>query len=194
MKKLIKLFLMLVVACMTFSTSFADEQANVTHDDIVALYNANKLQDAYMLISQVPEANRDAELWLILANITQDYGKDIDAMFLLQKSATVDPTYYKAYYNMGNLYFKDNKLSKAIENYNLAIKYNKTFAYSYYNLGCCYLKDSDFRRAKSCFQKSIHLKNNEPMFYYNLAVAYKKMNNEKQSKHALQAYDSLVKS
>ena len=191
LKKYIFVLLLFLFAALP---SFSAEDYNAVKKDVIALYNSNKLQDAYLLIAKVPEEERDAQLWLILANITQDYGKELDAIFLLQKAIAVNPTYQKAYYNLGNLYLKDQKIVKAINNYELAIKYDKTFAYAYYNLGICYLKDNQYGKAKSNFLKAIQLKPTEPNFYYNLALTYKKMNKPKMAEKALKSYNSLTQS
>lgn len=160
--------------------------------EIIALYNANKLQEAYQMVAKIPEEERDAEMWLLIANITQDYNKELDSFFLLQKAIEKDPKFFKAYYNLANLYMNDNKLTKAIENFNLSIKYNKNFAYAYYNLGCCYLKLNDYKKAKSYFAKAIQIKNTEPSFHYNLALVYKKLNNKKEAEKALNNYNKLL--
>lgn len=193
MKRYLNLVFVVFTLFVCCSICIAAENQQPDKQSIIALYNSNKLQEAYQLIASVPEEKRDAEMWLILANITQDYDKTIDSVFLLQKALEVDPQYYKAYYNLGLLYLNDNKLTKAIENFENALKYNKEFPYAYYNLGCCYLKDAEFRKAKNYFLKAIKIKSDEPSFYYNLALAYKKMNNEKMAQKALDAYNSLTK-
>ena len=192
MNKFLKLLLIISVL-INFSNLavFADENLDVQKKEIVALYNANKLEDAYRLIAQVDETKRDAELWLILSNITQDYGNSDDSIGFLTKSIQKDPKYYKAYYNLGNIYFEQNKVVKAIENYKLALKYNKEMPFIYYNLGCAYLKDAQFAKAKTNFMKAISLKNNEKDFYYNLALTYKKMGKDKQAQKALDLYNQL---
>lgn len=193
MRLVLKIFILFALILGTISVSFSQESNLPSKADIIALYNSNKLQDAYELISQIPEENRDAELWLLLANITQDYGKDIDSVFLLRKAISVDPGYYKAYYNLGNVYFKDGKTLKAIENYELTLKYNRNFHPAYYNLGCCYFNDKQYGKAKSNFLKAIKLKGTEPNYYYNLALTYKQMNNKKQAQKTLDIYDNLSK-
>lgn len=185
--------LFLIILFFGVSYPCFSEESLPSKAEIIALYSANKLEDAYQLIAKIPEPERDAEMWLLLANITQDYGKLDDAVLLLQKSIEKDSTYYKPYYNLANIYFEKNKIVSAIENNQLAIKYNKEFPYAYYNLGCCYLKDAEFRKAKTNFMKAISLKNNEPSFYYNLALTYKKMGNEKQAKKFFDVYNSLKK-
>ncbi len=193
MKIIFRQILIILFLITAILPSFAADDYTVMKKDIIALYNSNNLQDAYLLIAKVPEEQRDADLWLILANITQDYDKELDSIFLLQKAIAVDPTYYKGYYNLGNLYLKDNKIVKAINNYELAIKYNKEFPYSYYNLGICHYKDGNYSKAKFNFLKAIKLKPTEQNFYYNLALTYKKMNNKKMAEKALMSYNALSK-
>lgn len=192
MKKIIRIFFIL---CLIFTFAnqnvFAEDDFAVQKKEIVALYNANKLEDAYRLIANIDENKRDAELWLLLANITQDYGNPDDSIQFLDKSIQKDVKFYKAYYNLGNIYLEKNKVVKAIENYKLAVKYNKEFAYGYYNLGCAYMKDAQFSKAKSSFSKAISIKNNEKDFYYNLALAYKKTGNDKKAQKALIYYNQL---
>lgn len=192
MKKFFRiLILILVFFCANFV--LAEDGLVAQKKEAVALYNANKLEDAYQMIAKIPEENRDSEMWLLLANITEDYNNDIDAFFLLKKSLEKDPKYYKAYYNLGNLYMKDNRISKAIENFQLAAKYNKTFAYAYYNIGCCYYKSTDYKKAKAYFEKAVKLKTDSPDFYYNLALTYKKLHNDKLASKALDYYNNLQK-
>lgn len=192
MKKILKV---LILTLFVFNASFvfADDNLAAQKREIVALYNANKLEDAYQTIAKIPEEKRDAEMWLLLANITEDYDNGIDAFFLLQKAIEKDPKYYKAYYNLGNLYMKDGRIGKAIENFQLATKYNKNFSYAYYNIGCCYYKSTDYKRAKVYFEKAIKLKSDNPDFYYNLALTCKKLHNEKSANKALECYNHLQK-
>ena len=160
--------------------------------NIKVLYNANKLKEAYSLILHMDEEIRDAEIWLLAANITQDYGRDLDAVYLLQKSISTDPKYYKAYYNLGNIYLKDNKFNSAILNYKKAVKCNNAFAYGWYNLGNTYFSLDEFGKAKSAYLKAISIKDNEPDFYYNLALTYKKLNKNKQAQKVLDKYNMLT--
>jgi len=103
-----------------------------------------------------------------------------------------DSTYYKAYYNLGNLYLADDKFNMAIEQYKMASKYCPANAYIFYNLGCAYIKSGDLRKAKSAFIRAIELKNNVADFHYNMAYVYKKLGKEKQAKIYLDNYNKLT--
>ena len=143
-------------------------------------------------ISKIPEENRDADIWLLAANITQDYGRDIDSIFLLQKTISVAPENYKAYYNLGTLYLRDKKYNSAITNLNLCLKYNKEFSHAWNNLGLAYYELEEYSKAKKAFMRAISYKTTEPDFYYNLAVTYKKLNKKKQAEKMLKIYNTLI--
>ena len=159
---------------------------------IVFLYNTNKLKEAYQLISQIPEEERDGKIWLMAANITQDYGRNLDAEFLLQKAISVEPKNYKLYYNLGNLYFGQNKYNAAVAEYKASLKYNKEFSHAWNNLGLAYFHLDEYKKAKAAFMRAISLQSTNADFYYNLACTYKKLNNKKQAEKMLGIYNTMT--
>lgn len=192
MKKI--LFLILAVSFI-FSSQIcfaAEEDYDVMKKEVVVLYNTNRVKEAYQLISKIPEDKRDSEIWLLAANITEDYGRDLDASYLLEKAISVDPTNFKAYYNLGNLQLKGNKYYSAIASYNKCLKIKKDFPYAWYNLGNAYLAIDDYSRAKSAFMRAVSFLNTEPNFYYNLAFTYKKLKKDKQAQKMLEIYNTLI--
>lgn len=192
-KKLLKIIIGLFLALSAFSPyCIAQDEPLSLKEQGLILYNTNNIEEAYKVLSKIPEAEKDAQTWLLLANIAQDYGKDLDAIFLLQKAIQKDPCFYRAYYNLGNLYFKDEKIYMAIGMYQKAIKYNEDFAYAYFNLGNCYLAQKKYSQAKYNFNKAINLKNDEPDFYYNMAFLHKEMKKDKQAQVYLNIYNTLM--
>lgn len=156
------------------------------------IYNTNNIEEAYKIVSSIPENERDSEVWFLLANISQDLNEDEDAVFYLQKAILEDENNDKAYYNLGNLYLSHDKNYKAIKMYNEAIKLRKNFAPYYFNLGCAFLKVEDYKKAKSNFSKAVFLNENEPNYRYNLAYTYKLMGHKKQAQKELDAYNKLI--
>lgn len=157
----------------------------------ILLYSQNELTESYRTFSKIPEKERDAEVYLLMANIFQDTGKPIEAIYHLKKATQLDPKYYKAYYNLGNLYLEDNKLLSAVENYKKTIKLNPNFPYAYYNLGICYHNMFEYKKAKKNFVTAMTKKPNDPNFYYNLSLTYEKLNNPKKAKEAMDTYIKL---
>lgn len=157
-----------------------------------AVYNTNNLEEAYKIVSTIPEAERDSEIWFMLANISQDLNQDEDAVFYLQKAILTDKANDKAYYNLGNLYLSRNQVNSAIKMYKNAIYIKKDFAPYHYNLGCAYMQTEDYKNAKSQFSKAVFLKENEPNYRYNLALTYKLLGNTKKAQKELDIYNKLT--
>ncbi len=192
MKRIIKTTLIILFMLFGASFSFA-KNIDETKQEILALYSANHLQEAYEMISALTEEERDYELWYILGNISQDFNNDTNAIFFLQKSTILKPDFDKAHYNLGNIYLKEKRYNSAVEEYKVATKIKKDFPYYWYNMGCAYLGLKDYAQAKTAFNKAIKLKGNDANFYYNLAFAYKNLSNEKKAQENLDIYNKMVK-
>ena len=167
-------------------------QVNDIREQAKFLYNSNKLDEAQQLFNKIPDGEKISDDWLFLANIAQDREKLLDAVFLLKKAIAADDNNYKAHYNLGNLYYYDNKINMAISEYKKVLKIKKDFAYAYYNKGCCYLKKESWFNARYEFGLAIKANPNEPAFYYNLAYTYKMMKKDKKAQEALEMYNKLM--
>ena len=125
--------------------------ANDLREQAKFLYNSNKLNESLELFSKIPDTEKISDDWLFLANIAQDNNKEIDAVFFLKKAIQADDKNYKAHYNLGNIYFSDNKINMALNEYRKVLRIKKDYAYAYNNKGCCYLKK------KSCTMQDMNL-------------------------------------
>lgn len=161
-------------------------------DQAKLLYNANKTDEAVKLFNSIPDSEKVSDDWLILANISQDKDKIVDAVFYLKKAIQADDKNYKAHYNLGNLYYYDKKYNMALNEYRKVLRIKKDFAYAYYNKGCCYLKKKSWFNAKYEFGLAIKANPDEPSFYYNLAYTYKMMKKDKKAQEALEMYNKLM--
>lgn len=194
MKKILLITIFTIFSFLSSSICFADELSlDEQKKNIIAVYNSNNIEEAYKMIMQIKNTDRDAELWFLLANITQDKNKEESAIFFFKKAISKNPEYDKAHYNLANIYLKQNKFNSAINEYKLAIKYKKDYPYYYYNLGCAYLAQKSYNEAKNSFKKAIRLKNDEPSFYYNLALVNKELNKINEAEKALEEYNKLKK-
>lgn len=189
-----KKILLTLFFIFVFSGSvFAEQSLKELREQARFFYNTNDIAQAKTILLKIPEADKQAEDWLLLANISEEEQKNIDAVFFLQKALLKDKDYYKAYYNLGNIYFADGKINTAIENYKKALKIKKDFAYAHYNLGNCYLAQKNYNKAKYEYGAAIRLNSEEPSFYYNLAYAYKMQKKDKKAQEALDMYNNLMK-
>lgn len=169
-----------------------DSQGLTKSQQATIAYSENNLKGAFEILLSIKEDDRTAQDLLLLGNILQDQGKNADAVFMYQRAVIVNPKYYKAYYNIANIYLEEERPYLAIENYKMAVKSNPQFAYGYFNLGCAYLRIGDIKKAKVVFLRAVELKNTVPEFHYNLAYTYKKLNKPKQAKEYLDNYNKLM--
>lgn len=170
----------------------ADVDMLTKSQQAVLFYNENNVKGALDVLLSIAENDRTAQDCLLLGNILQDQEKTSDAVFMYQKAITLNPKFYKPYYNLANIYLEEEKPFMAIETYRKANKANPEFSYGYYNLGCAYLKVGNLNKAKLAFLKAVELKNSEPNFHYNLAYVYKKLNKPKVAKQYLENYNKLI--
>ncbi|MEG0796460.1 MAG: hypothetical protein RR397_08180 [Odoribacter sp.] len=100
----------------------------------------------------------------------------------LQKAKTIFEEDDELCYYLGNIYQNENNLSKAIQEYSLAIKYAKKngedyeLVYAYYqNRASCYLKRNEFAKSIPDFNYALQLNQNSGAIYANRGIAYYKI-------------------
>lgn len=185
MKKISLLIVFILCANVCFGQNELSQQAT-------AFYSDNNFQKTLDLLLQVDENERSAQDWLLLGNLLEEKGEKQNAIFMYQKAINTDEKYYKAYYNLANLYLADCKYNMAVENYKKALKFNKENPYIHYNLACAYIKLADIKNAKSELIKAVTIKNDIPEIHYNLAYVYRLLNKPKIAQSYLDNYNKLI--
>lgn len=189
--------LYLIIAFLLFFNlnilSYAQNSENIQEikQQAIALYTTGNYNEAFKLLDNLPVSEKNEEVFLLLANISQENNDDNMAIQNLNKALDKNYTYYKAYYNLGCIFASKKSWLLASNNFELAIKYNKTFASSYYNLACCQIKLKNFEAAKKNLIKAIELNPNNKDYYFNLAYCYKELHKEKQAQKILEAYNKM---
>lgn len=183
-----KKFVLIVFICSTLTCYASDELSK----QATAFYSDNNYQKTMDLILQIPEDKRSAQDWLLLGNVLEDKGEKENAVFMYQKALTINPKYYKAYYNLANNYADNCQYNMAIANYKKAASLNKENPYIFFNMACTYIKLGDLKKAKTNLNKAIMLKNDIPDFHYNLAYIYKQLNKPKLAQTYLDNYNKLT--
>lgn len=179
-------------AALPWEKTVQPTQTDAVSEQARVLYAQNDIDGAFKILQGKSEDSRSAEDWLILGNILQDKDKIDEATFMYNKAILKDPKYYKAHYNLGYIYFIQDKPNLALAEFKKSTKYKDDFSYGYYNMGCAYLKLKQYGNAKYNFFRAMDLKNNDPMIYYNLAYTYKMMKKEKQANTYLDLYNKLM--
>jgi Flp pilus assembly protein TadD len=91
----------------------------------------------------------------------------------LQGKQSLPPA--KQYYNSGVSLMLTRKYSKAISEFEQAIREEPKFAEAYFNIGYCYDELSEHQKAVDAFEKAINLKPDFIEAHYNLGIAYDKL-------------------
>ncbi|MBQ8475843.1 tetratricopeptide repeat protein [bacterium] len=176
---------------MLFSFAFAASSSDDIKQKAIALYATGNYQEAFEMFNNLPSGDKDENVFLLMANISQENGKDNAAIQYLNKALNKDYTFYKAYYNLGCIFAKKKSYLLACNNFEFTIKYNKTFAPAYYNLACCQMNLKNYDAAKKNLIKALELEPQNKDYMYNLIVCYKELNQLKQAKKLLDSYNSL---
>lgn len=183
---------LIIVLLTAYNMAFAEESSSIVNDQANLMYAENRIEDAFGLLLTIPQENRTPMNWLLLGNILQDKNRLEDADFMFNQALLADSKFYKAAYNLGNIYLEQGKPNMAVSQYKTVIKLKPEFAYAYYNMGCAYLQLGKYRDAKNAFLRALDYKNNEADFHYNLAYTYKMLNNQKQAKIYLDYYNKII--
>jgi protein O-mannosyl-transferase len=101
----------------------------------------------------------------------------------------IDPNYYDALSNMGDIYRIQGKLNDAEQMYVKAIAAGAPYANTYYNLGVVYTTQGRVQEAERPLQKAVELEPSSTDAYYNLGWIY---DNEGKMQEAEQAYTEAL--
>ena len=189
--KKIKIKLICIFFASLVALPVLAESPTEIKEQAYALYATKNFSEAFQLLDNLPNAEKNEEVFLILANIAEENKDDNLAIKNLNKALDKNNTYYKAYYNLGCIFARKKSYMLASNNFELAIKYNKAFASAYYNLATCQINLKNYELAKKNLLKAIELEPKNKDFYYNLALCYKELNKEKQAKKILETYNSM---
>lgn len=69
----------------------------------------------------------------------------------------LDPGHYLANYNLGVIYFQQNKLQQAVEEFSMAIEKKEDYAYAWYSRGLCHYQMGNKATAKKDLEKCLEL-------------------------------------
>lgn len=181
-----------LLALAVFAGNVARAEESLINDQANLLYAENRIEEAFNLLLTIPSEVRTPMNWLLLGNILQDKNRDEDADFMFSQAAVNDPKFYKAAYNLGNLYLEQDKPNMAIEQYKKVLKLKPDFSYAYYNMGCAYLKLGKLKEARRNFLYAIDYNPTVADFHYNLAYTYKKLNKPKDAQLYLDYYNKII--
>ena len=134
-----------------------------------------------------------------LASAYEQKGEYEKAIILYQQAIQSDPMWPFTYRNLGRIYWRQNRLTEAREQFELALGRRRGFLElnDYYDLlidqGALCLKLEDYQAALDYWLKAQKEQPENPRSYFNLRLVYHKLGMKKQADEANERYQSLQK-
>jgi tetratricopeptide (TPR) repeat protein len=141
----------------------------------IALKNLGKFEESLKILEELHNKFPNSEeIKKELIDTLFSYGGFLNDEYVLgyKKAKTnfkritkIDPSNYRAHYNLGIAYFNLGELEKAERAYEEAIKIKPDYKHCYYNIGLIYEAKGDFEHALNQYQKALKI---DPNFTYAL--------------------------
>lgn len=133
----------------------------------------------------------DVEAYVKLGKISAYLKKYKEAVSFLTKAIDLNPSYYDAYYELAEIYYKSlYDLDLAIENYKKAIEINPyNNGYPYNGLARCYSKKSMFIEEEMILRLGLKVAPSYANLHFNLAIVLEK---RKDYKSAIDEYKLAI--
>lgn len=200
MKRLLYIILIFLFFINICSKTFASDSSSIDIELLkqqgVNYYQNGYYEDALSYFLKIPYSKRDETVYILIANSYESIGKThhaVDTLNRLIQTSRTMPISHKAYYNLGNLYLKNDRHEEAIKAYNNTIILNKNFAPAYYNTGWCLYQLGNYKQSIKYYKKAIKINSKKAYYYFNTALSYNAMNKNKSAKKYFKLYSDYKK-
>ncbi len=126
----------------------------------------------------ISEKKNDARYYNLLGEIYSETGKFNLAIDAFETSMQVNPNFYKAYYNLGNInFYKLDNYAEAMELYSTASeKLKDKYPDLSYNLGWIYYNDNNYIEANKRFTDALEsAPTDDPILHYAMGNTFLKL-------------------
>ena len=89
-------------------------------------------------------------------------GETQNALDAFSRPSRFQPDNAQVYYNLGIIYYNNNKTDEAVLSFEKAKELNPKFTSTYYQLGLTLIKKGDFAKAIEAFEKFLSLEPSAP--------------------------------
>jgi tetratricopeptide (TPR) repeat protein len=126
----------------------ASNKAQILYRSAYDLYQRNELEKSETVISQIIyRDSKFVDAYILRSVINQTNKKPDLAIGDLQIAIAIDKGNYLAHYNLGNLYFKQEKYGEALEQFSASLSSKKDFPNAYLNRANTYMMLRDHVKA-----------------------------------------------
>jgi len=124
-----------------------------------------------MIIASDLSIDRQVDYLAELAGYLAGNGLYSEAVVTAEKMVELSPDYY-SYNYLGWVYLDQEKYTKAIEYFKLAVEDNPGYRPAFNNLGICYDELENYPKAEEAYLKAIEISPDNPKSYANLSYVY----------------------
>ena len=147
-------------------------------DKVISILSAGKFQEALektAILSQ--KYSSESLLFNISGACYQGLGHLETAVKFYKKAISINPSYYKAHYNLGGVFQELGKLQASIESFEKALYIKPDYAEANNNIGSVFKEIGQFDNALKSFEKAIEIKPDYFEAHYNLGQTFQDLNN-----------------
>jgi len=116
-----------------------------------------------------------SDIYFKKAQVLKKEERTLEALSFFEKSISLYPGNYEAYFLAGNCYQELKRYPEAFQQYDLALKMHPYQPVIYNNLGTIYLKSFYYDKAITAFQKAVSINPYYSGAHYNLYLAYESL-------------------
>ncbi|MDR0724035.1 MAG: hypothetical protein LBF23_02495 [Endomicrobium sp.] len=129
-----------------------------------------------------------AGFYNLIGNTFRQEGLNQDALEYYQKAKDSDPSFFVAYYNMGDIYFYFKDFKQSLFWYEKSVEANKGFVVGYIKITSLYYNNSDFAQSKYWALEALKINPNNTKINYILGMSLINLNKKEEGlkylKHA----------
>ena len=172
--------LLLSAALLVVVLSIATYQRNHVWGDPVRLW-----QD---VVEKSPNKARPVNN---LGQALEGAGRREEAFRAFSRAITLEPGYYKAYYNLADLYLVSDQPEKALQLLQTAIRLNPDFTEAYVSAGAALMRSGRFQEMVQFLQQNLELVGDVAEARFYLGAGYAFMGNREAALHELAVLSNL---
>ncbi|MGO3049322.1 hypothetical protein CD110_11345 [Staphylococcus casei] len=151
----------------------------MNQEQIYKLIKQGNIEAAIKALFENIEQNpQEVENYINAGILIAEAGEVANAEKFFQKAITLDPHNGAIYYNLGNVYYNENRFNEAIKLYQQALKYNVDQVDTNYMIGMSFNQLEAFKEALPFLMTAAELddrKDVEVQFQYGLVLCHLEM-------------------